>query len=566
MIIDCFTYYNEEELLELRINLFKNHVDRVIIMEGNMSFTGNPKPFTCKQTLKKLGLDSSRIDVIEVLLPEDGAIEPSEVDMIYYSRLSKTKNTNYWATTRERVLRNSVVNVIDKYSKDDVFIFSDCDEMIKPEAIQYFASMARAIPSMVIKVPMVTLEGRADLRLHDSNNGEPLDTNNVMFVCTKDQLQTCSPFNMRFNIHSIYPEGYLTENGIPIKECGWHFTWMGNSDRKIHKLKSFSHHADYIWFAKVPDMSSPEMVEFLKNHKVGEGTVNPWGNSLTVMKKYPHESLPKEIFNLPKVKRFLFGEDEPSVPVIGTLVVNGVHWLKRLIDSVDYPVDEFIIFNNNGRGQIDSELDDIVKLPHTYIKKMRVCHLPKNIGCASGWNMIIKSYIMSPYWIIVNNDFAFSPGFIKDMMNKASTPEVGMVHCSAGGDGLGSFECFLIKDWVVQSHGLFDENFYPAYVEDYDYLMRIISKPFKREYMTLPFLHGDKDYAASGSQTWRIEPDLKTRIDAARILNEFDYMPTKWGDGWKSMQPYQTPFNRIEYPVSYTTYDLNFARKKHLGF
>jgi beta-1,4-mannosyl-glycoprotein beta-1,4-N-acetylglucosaminyltransferase len=564
MIIDCFTYYNEEELLELRINALNDHVDKFIIMEGNMSYTGIPKPFSCKTTLEKLGINSDKIDVIEVILPADGGVEPSEVDMIYYYRLSKTKDTNFFAASRERLLRNSLLTVIENYAEDDVFIFSDCDEIIKPDAVNYFASIARIQSDMIIKVPMVTLEGRADLRLHNRSTQEPLDTNNVMFVCTKKQLQNCPPFSIRFNIHNVYQEVFLTENGIPIKECGWHFTWMGDADRKIHKLKSFSHHADYIHSAKVPNLASPEMVEFLKNHKVAEGTINPWGNSTTIMKKYPEEKLPKEIFKLPRVKNYLLGEE--PIPVMGVVIVNGVHWLTRLIASIDYPVDEFVIFNNNGRGEIDSELNEIVKKPHQHIKNMKVCHLPRNLGCAGGWNMVIKSYIMSPYWLITSHDVAFTPGFLADMVNKARNPEVGMVHCSSGGDGLGSFECFLIKDWVVQSHGLFDENFYPAYVEDYDYIMRVLAKPIKRDFVTLPFLHGDTDYANSGSQTWRTDMSLKDKLTDSRLLNEYQYMPSKWGDDWRKSTPYSNPFNAANFPVSYSTYDLNFLRKKYLGF
>jgi hypothetical protein len=41
-----------------------------------------------------------------------------------------------------------------------------------------------------------------------------------------------------------------------------------------------------------------------------------------------------------------------SIPVIGTAVVNAPHWVYRLFYSIDYPVDTFIVFNNNGRDQI----------------------------------------------------------------------------------------------------------------------------------------------------------------------------------------------------------------------
>ena len=70
------------------------------------------------------------------------------------------------------------------------------------------------------------------------------------------------------------------------------------------------------------------------------------------------------------------------IPVIGTAIVNGPHWIKRLIESVDYPVENFVIFNNNGRGQITQELDEIVKAEHPLIKNLILTHMPANVGCS----------------------------------------------------------------------------------------------------------------------------------------------------------------------------------------
>lgn len=566
MIVDCFTYYNEEELLEFRINLYKDYVDMFVIMEGDRSYTGIEREFSCRKTLEKLGLlEENKILILEVALPKDGEPDmyPTSTDITYLSRLSMTSKTNILSATRERILRGSLQKIIESFSEDDVFIFSDCDEFIKPEAINYFSSVARSNKEVLLKVPLITLEGRADLRLYDREDN-PLDCNNVMFVCTKEHITKCSPFNLRFNIECPYPEAFLTQEGAPIKECGWHFTWMGNSSRKIKKLKSFSHHADYISFAKVPDLSSQEMIDFLKTHKVEEGTINPWGNLSTMMKKYPIEELPKIIFDLPRVRKFLFNETT-SIPVIGTAVVNGVHWLERMIASIDYPVDELFIVNNNGREQITQQLEEISNKKYEHIGKITISHMPGNIGCAAAWNLTIKSHINAPYWIIVNPDIAFTEGFLQNMLEMAEDLEVGMVNASAADHGQGSFECFLIKDWLVQSHGLFDENFYPAYLEDTDYIMRMIAAPVKRAYMNYPFLHGEVDYYVSGSQTWRTEPELKNKIDSARIKNETEYMTMKWGD-WIHLNPWKTPFNKPEIPVSYTTFDLNFSRRKHLGF
>jgi len=257
------------------------------------------------------------------------------------------------------------------------------------------------------------------------------------------------------------------------------------------------------------------------------------------------------------------------IPTIGTAIVNGFHWVERLVNSVDYPVENFVIFNNNGKGELNKQLDALSKQHHPYIKKITVCHMPSNIGVSGAWNLIIKSYMSSPYWIITNHDIAFVPGLLEEMAQVASDPEVGMIHPYGGDFGDGSYDCFLIKDWVVQSHGLFDENCYPAYCEDVDYIMRVNLKKFKRvTQLSKIHLHGNgpaDQYYTHGAQTKKTTPELNSRLDEINIAN-FDYMNRKWGVGWRKTNPWKYPLNRVGIPLGYTTYDLEFSRKKNLGF
>lgn len=255
-----------------------------------------------------------------------------------------------------------------------------------------------------------------------------------------------------------------------------------------------------------------------------------------------------------------------SIPVIGTAIVNGIHWLERLINSIDYPVDNFVVFNNNGRGELTSQLDSLVK-PHQYIKNLHICHLPTNIGCPAAWNLIIKSYMMSPYWIIVNHDVAFTSGFLEDMYAYAKNPDIGMVHGASGEFGVGTWDLFLIKDWVIQKYGLFDENLYPAYCEDWDYLLRFMAKPINKAFITKPYYHGETlEYGKSGSQTWREDMSLKDKLDYARQTNE-GYLTNKWGDNWwKFIPSNQYPYNNPQQDTDYSKYDLNFIRRKYIGF
>lgn len=261
-------------------------------------------------------------------------------------------------------------------------------------------------------------------------------------------------------------------------------------------------------------------------------------------------------------------DDLKPIPVIGVPIVNGVKWLQRLISSIDYPVDELVILNNNGRDELTEELDKLCKIDYYYIKRIKVCHLPANIGVSGSWNMIIKCYMNAPYWIITNHDIAFTSGFLKDFVQKTEDPEIGMIF----GSEKGAWDIFLIKDWVVQNVGLFDENLYPAYVEDCDYLIRSRHANIKTSYSEISYFHGEDSYETTGSQTWRVDESLYSKLHNSRILNENWYIYYKWGPewhingDWTNGKPYQHPFNNKNLPLTYTFYNLEFVRKKHLGF
>ena len=763
-----------------------------------------------KKYIKELNLPKEKFRVIEVELPgNDEEIENIEEDIMFRS-LSGHSNDTYKnslnARTRERLLLDSLLDVVSDFNDNDVFLVSDCDEIIKPENIPYFSDMVLKNSERLIKVPLVELQGRANLRAYNRETDIPISTDNVFFMCTKKHFEKCTPFRMRFDINNLYDVAYLTEDGKRLEDCGWHFSWMGNSNRLKLKQKSTSHYADKIESALIKDMNSPELEKFIEEWKPSVDGFNPWGHRNTLLKFYPEENLPKQIIDNEKFRLFFLGEknniverktvdsngydlyfkfenvcensyskaiekslslsfdgkttlpdwilnmqgmsgrkyrifinnlisllDNPkyleigcwkgstffsaihsnknveatgidnwsefggpkeeffmnfekcltscdknsinfiesdfrnlnnslnkkyniylfdgphkendhydslflfyeyledefificddwnwkdikngtlkamkklnldvlysveiettnkeygnegeysdwhngyyivvckkntktSIPVIGVPVVNGVNWLKRLIDSVDYPVDEFFIVNNSGDENVEMELNSICNSKHDFIKKIKVCNLPSNLGVSGAWNLIIKSYIMSPYWIICNNDVAFTPGFLENMVKKSKDSDVGMVHCSSGDNQLGSYECFLLKDWVVEKCGLFDENFYPCYVEDIDYTIRTNSENIKKEFMNFPIFHGEtQDYSLSGSQTWRMDLSLKEKIDYSRIVNESEYMVKKWGNDWHSLFR-NSSIKNIKHNIV-ENYSLDFNRKKYLGF
>ena len=261
-----------------------------------------------------------------------------------------------------------------------------------------------------------------------------------------------------------------------------------------------------------------------------------------------------------------------SIPVMGVPIVNGFEWLEKLFNSIDYPVENFLIIDNSGGDKkLETQIKELISQPQPYLKNIKVINFPSNMGVSFAWNFIIKSYFMSPYWIISSHDVSFPPGLLKEIAETAEDKEVAMIHPFKGEYGKGSFDLFIITEKAVQEVGLFDENLYPAYGEDLDYLMRLENVPLKTiKGLSQCHFHGldraDGDYFKNGRQTEKLSTEIVyDKFRKANLLN-FEYFDIKWGKGWRTFTPHWNPFQNGNFPNSYTTWDLKFIREKYLGF
>lgn len=267
-----------------------------------------------------------------------------------------------------------------------------------------------------------------------------------------------------------------------------------------------------------------------------------------------------------------------SIPVIGVAIVNGFNWLERLVASIDFPVEKLVIIDNNGKGELTEDLRRLSNTVHPFISKIHLIEMPSNLGVAASWNLLIKTNILAPYWIITNHDIAFTPGLLEEFYVKAQDSKIGMIHGSGGDFGQGAYDLFLIKDWAIQKLGLFDENFYPAYCEDADYIMRYtrwswdypedpIGKiaGLERLYYHGNALSNNSDYYQQGGQTKKITAELTRKLDEVHYTN-WEYMNEKWGKHWRGTNPQPYAMGIEGMPITYTTFNLEFAKSKHLGF
>lgn len=276
MLVDCFTYFNEKELLELRVNLLKDYVDGFIIADANRTFKGDPKPFTCLDTLRELGLAEEKIQVLHVELPS-----PEEV-------------FTPWA--REYAQRDALGVGMRMTPPDSVFFLSDVDEIPKPSALLQAVELAKNNRDACVRLSMPMFYGRADLRVVNPD-GDPTEAPNNW---------TCGTVVLYEQLDKSPSQIRMSSNNLVVGDCdaGWHFSWMGGPERLKEKITSFSHCYDDIPNSIAPAYSE-EMMEFLDNYVAVEGATDPLGRPDHILVPYSHDLLPSELFELEKVKNYL---------------------------------------------------------------------------------------------------------------------------------------------------------------------------------------------------------------------------------------------------------------------
>jgi beta-1,4-mannosyl-glycoprotein beta-1,4-N-acetylglucosaminyltransferase len=285
-IVDNFTYFNEIELLELRIKLLRNHVDKFIIMEGNKTFRGDSKQLTCQQTLEELGLMSDKIRIVQVDLP------------------SKRDVSDDWA--REDAQRDVLAPFI---TDDMVVICSDLDEIMDPDCIKYFATTALQHPNSIFRIPMWWISGRGDLQLTSPNGLSA--ANMCAFIGLPHHFRTHKVSEIRKSyarqLNNLkYPDAIITENGN-YKIAGWHITWMGDRERILKKFNSISSHEGLLHNS--PGKGDDAVInDFLKSYVPHNGSTDPLGRSDHILRPFNTELLPKLIWELPRVRKLLFPE------------------------------------------------------------------------------------------------------------------------------------------------------------------------------------------------------------------------------------------------------------------
>lgn len=205
-IFDCFTFFNELEILKLRFHELYDAVDCFVISESTKTFRGEPKPlvFTENKEMFREFMDKIRLIVVD--------------DM--------PTGTDAWQ--REFHQRSALRRGLVDLNENDIVMVSDVDEIVRASTLDYvrhhdgyflfdmpmyqFYLNMRAVPSGWVKA--IAYTWKLDSEVGDYNR------------IRQRELDSFSRF---------------TGINHRIEQGGWHFTFLGGPNRVREKLGAYSH-------------------------------------------------------------------------------------------------------------------------------------------------------------------------------------------------------------------------------------------------------------------------------------------------------------------------------------
>lgn len=194
-IWDCFTFFNENDLVEIRLRHLWNRVDKFVIVEGSRTHSNHPK---------KRNFDPERFAWAR--------------DKIVYIWADLPAQDDRWET--ERYQRYHMLKGLEQASPDDILLVSDCDEFPSLAGLDHLQDMA---------LPFGFIQKACGwwVNMYDPN----LLWVGTMAATIAQLRETNNPEFFRKN-----------RFGFPRIPCGGcHFTFVGGLERVVAKIGAFAH-------------------------------------------------------------------------------------------------------------------------------------------------------------------------------------------------------------------------------------------------------------------------------------------------------------------------------------
>ncbi len=223
MVYDSFQFFNELDILKLRMNVLKDVVDYFVISESTVTFSGDPKPLYYNENKEMFKEFEHKI--IHNIVDDT----PMDCD----------------AFMRDHHQKCAVARGLKDCKPDDIIIFSDVDEIPNPDTLREL--LPNVEDGKIYMLAQRLFYCYLDMEEVSGNllsvTGEFDDVEKKQWLGTK----VC-----RYSVLDNYTTEELRNKeqkaiGVRVPNGGWHFSYMGGgkkqstADRVKYKIKSAAH-------------------------------------------------------------------------------------------------------------------------------------------------------------------------------------------------------------------------------------------------------------------------------------------------------------------------------------
>jgi len=212
MLVDTFMFYNELDILELRLTLLDEYVDRFVLVESELNHVGTSKELFFQMNKKRFEKWMHKIEHVIVTAEES------------------PKDENPWC--REKYQRECILRGLDGVPNTAIVMVSDVDEIPDMTKIPF-----EQLPHIVTSVHMWMFEYSLKF----------LFTGEAWFGTV---ITNCEIFKR------VGPN-YLRDNRwkFPyIRETGWHLSSFGTPMHVWNKMQTYAHGKDAHHATQTPEL------------------------------------------------------------------------------------------------------------------------------------------------------------------------------------------------------------------------------------------------------------------------------------------------------------------------
>ena len=282
-IYDCFMYFDEEVVLDVRLNTLNEFVDYFVIVESIYTHKGDLRELKFNHKKFEKFKDKIIYIVDEETYPQTDEINTED------SEGEKSRKAIFNAAYRENGQRNLITRGLKKANDEDIIMISDVDEIPKLSELNF-----KNINEKIILF-------KQDMFYYKFNLWLP----NLIWTGTKacKKKNLVNPQWLRnikdrkysfFRIDTFFSKTKYTSIKV-INDGGWHFSNIKTPKEIEFKLRSYLHHREF----DLNPLSVAQIDEIIRNKQAiydlkVDKTVNKIGNG-SILKNFDLNKLPEYI-------------------------------------------------------------------------------------------------------------------------------------------------------------------------------------------------------------------------------------------------------------------------------